>query len=83
MKPDIHPFYVRKRVRDVVMCAGSREWSRTVKVTQLYLPRFDSAARSGLLKAAFVLILFAAAFFFTDKMKEVAPFVVSVLEQLH
>lgn len=82
MKSEIHPIYVRKRIQDVV-CAGDREWTRTVKITQLFLPGLSPKALGRLLKAALVLFLAAAAFIFTDKMEEVAPFVVSVLEQLH
>ena len=80
MKSDLHPFYMRKRVRDVV-CAEGWEWTHTVKVTQFFLPCLDSAALTGFVKA--VLVLLVAILFSTDKIKEAAPIIVSVMEQLH
>lgn len=81
MKTDLHPFYVRKKVRDVI-CAEGGEWTRTVKITQFFVPRLRPASPAAWPKVVLVLLLLAAALLFTDKIKEVAPFVVSVLEQL-
>ena len=81
MKTKSHPIVIYKKIYDIVY-TGDEEKCHEVKTTQFFLPNIDFKSIIQALKILLFILLLIAAFCFPDKIKEVAPTMTYVLEQL-
>ena len=81
MKTESHPIVICKKIYDIVY-TEDEEKRHEVKTTQYFLPNIDFKSIVQALKVLLIILLLIAAFYFPDKIKEVAPTMTYVLEQL-
>ena len=80
MKTDPHPFVVIKRT-DHIEYTKDEKKHREIKTVQLFFPGINKKTICQMLKIVlFILLLLAV---ITGKIKETAPIVTYILEQLH
>lgn len=82
MKTESHPIVICKKIYDIVY-TEDEEKRHEVKTTQYFLPNINVKSITQVLKVLLIILLFIAVFCYPDKLKEVAPIMTSVLEQLH
>ena len=82
MKTNSHPMVVFKKVNDIIY-TKDEEKHREVKTTQYFLPNINFKAATKTLKVLLFIIIFISILCFTDKLKEAAPIITAILEQLH
>lgn len=79
MKSNSHPIVIRKKVSDIVY-TKDEEKCHEIKTTQYFLPNIDLQVVLKALKILLLILLLIA--IFTDKIKEVAPVMTFIMEQL-
>ena len=79
MKSNSHPIVICKKIFDIVY-TKDEEKRHEIKTTQYFLPSIDPKAVIKTLKILLLILLLIAVF--TDKIKEVAPIMTFIMEQL-
>lgn len=79
MKPNSHPCVVIRKIYNAKYAKDGEKQSES-KTTQLFLPEFDSKTALQIAKIIVMLLLLLAVI--TGKIKEAAPIVNYILEQL-
>jgi hypothetical protein len=80
MKPNSHPFVVIKRTDNIEYTKDEKKHCE-VKTIQLFFPSISKKKVCQIVKIVLLIILLLA--IVTGKIKETAPIVTYILEQLH
>jgi|GEM_PF-2180442 len=81
MKTESHPIVVSKKIYDTVY-TEDEEKCHEVKTIQFFLPDINFQSIAQALKVLLMILILIAIFCYPDKIKEVAPTMTFVLEQL-
>ena len=79
MKSNSHPIVICKKIFDIVF-TKDEEKRHEIKTTQYFLPSIDLQVVLKTLKILLLILLLIA--ILTDKIKEGAPIMTSIMEQL-